>query len=174
MEATQTNQRYQSKPNPTSESVRTGRRSSRGRRLLGLGMIKQALRDLRDAIHKGRDPEPDPREYIFSSAIESACDLADVAVGRVRREARDIIGDTDNALHERRMVHIEELEDDAHDWLKTREIVDRHSVDRIDTVASWCRRGEIHAVKAIEENGRPKWRVRLDVTLQDKFIDYDG
>lgn len=139
-------------------------------RKLGASMIVQAKKDLIDMLYKDKTPNPDPKEYIFGSGIEKACEWAGVSVHRVRQSMRQIIREAEGPLKDRRFAAVSEVEADDNEWITTREVTDRFPVQSHETVARWANEQKINGVKAREDGfGTFHWMIRVDDTLFDKL-----
>jgi hypothetical protein len=139
-------------------------------RKLGGKMIVQAKKDLIDMLYKDKTPDPDPKQYIFGSGIEKACEWAGVSVRRVRRSMRQIIQDAEGPLVDRKFAAAKEVEAAEDEWITTHEAVDRFAPESHETVARWCNEGQVNALKAREDGfGTFHWMIRVDDTLFDKL-----
>jgi hypothetical protein len=134
-------------------------------RRLGLELLRQTIKDLKDREYKGKDPDPDPIQWIRGEvdarmSAEEACKLAGVSLTRYRERARGIIREANGPLSERDHATREELEADSHEWVKVSDVGIND-----DTVSQWAHQGKVTALKVNPGN----WRVRVDERLHDRF-----
>jgi len=139
-------------------------------RKLGARMIAQARKDLIDSIYKDKDPDPEPKEYIFGDGILKACEWAEVSVRAVRRSMREIIEEAEGPLKDRKFASLSEVKADGDEWITTEEVARRFAVVSHETVARWASEGQINGLKAREDGvGTFRWMIRVDDTLLGKL-----
>jgi len=169
-------EREQNRRKTWGKEASSQRREADPRRVLGIGLIKQALRDLEAKLYRDKEPDPDPVAWLHGEAgalmdVEAACKAAGVAVQRVRRAARKIIEDADGPLEDRKLAPPEAFEKHEDEWITCEEVVERYGLEAKSTVSNWVSDGLVNFTK--EHGGsRSIVRVRVDDTLQGKVETY--
>ncbi len=139
-------------------------------RVMGLTMLKQAVRDLRHKLYRDKDPDPDPVRYIFEGGAEKACKWAGISLHRFRERAEGIIADAEGELKDRFIAPAAAFEASEHSWASTGEISDQIGAYQ-NTVSKWCNFEEVNATRLTTDHGW-EWRVRVDDTLHQRVDEY--
>lgn len=156
-----------------------GKRQADPRRMLGLSLILQALRDLEATLYKDQTRSPQPTMWLFGATaregeammdLKAACRLGRVPLSKVRARAESLIEGASGPLAERRFATAEELRQDKATWMAITALREEYGFT-IGCVRGWCARGQVTAVKTSGQGG-PFWHVRVDEQLQGRVERY--
>jgi hypothetical protein len=169
-------EREQNRRTTWGKEASSQRQSANPKRVLGINLIKQALKDLEAKLYRDKDPDPDPMAWLHGEAralmdVETACKAAGVAVQRVRRAAKKVIEDADGSLEDRKLAPPEAFENHEDEWITCEEVVERYGLEAKSTVSNWVSDGLVNFTKE-HKGSRSIVRVRVDDTLLGKVETY--